>query len=105
MATPATHWIVTANFTFDGSVAYRREDGRWTRELAEAGLFADEASATPVAQASAQKEQFEVCDPYPIDVHVGESGIEPTTARERIRAFGPTVPYERPASPAAASSL
>ena len=31
-------FIVTANFTDDGAVAWRRADGTWSRAIAEAGL-------------------------------------------------------------------
>lgn len=96
MNKPATHFIVTANFTDDGAVAYRRADGSWSRELGDAGTFPTEEDAKPVAERAALEEQREVADPYPIDVHVGAAGIEPTSARERIRAFGPTIPMRRP---------
>lgn len=96
MNKPATHFIVTANYTDDGAVAYRCADGLWSRVLRDAGTFATEEEAKVVAERAASEEQREVADPYPIDVHVGSEGIEPTSARERIRAFGPTIPMRRP---------
>jgi hypothetical protein len=98
MSKPATHFIVTANFTDDGAVAYRRADGSWSRSLAEAGIFPTEAEATPCVDSAAKNEQRLVADPYAIDVHVGDGGIEALTARERIRANGPTIPMRRPDS-------
>lgn len=98
MSKPATHFIVTANYTDDGAVAYRRADGTWSRSLSEAGTFATEEEATPVAESASKHEQRLVADPYAIDVHVGASGIEALTARERIRANGPTIPMRRPDS-------
>lgn len=89
-------FLVTANFTDDGAVAYRRADGTWSRQLADAGTFSSEAEAQPVAERAAAEEQREVADPYAIDVRVGAEGLEPTTARERIRAYGPTIPMRRP---------
>lgn len=91
-----THWIVTANFTADGSVAYLKEDGSWGARLADARLFLSEQDTQPFVREATQKEQFLVCDPYGIDVHVGPSGIETLTAREAIRARGPSVRIRRP---------
>jgi hypothetical protein len=92
----ATHWVVTANFTADGGVAYRRADGSWAPTLAEAQLIATEEEAEPFVRQAALREQHVVCDPYAIDVRWGSAGIEPLTARESIRARGPTVPLRRP---------
>ncbi|HSC87166.1 MAG TPA: DUF2849 domain-containing protein [Polyangiaceae bacterium] len=94
----ATHWIVTANFTASGAVAYLREDGSWGQKLAESRLFADEEATKPLVALAQKTQQFTVSDPYGIDVHVGESGIEPVTKRESIRALGPTTPIRRPDS-------
>ena len=92
----ATHWIVTANFTADGGVAYLEPSGQWGRELARAALYADEAATKPRVVQAQKTEQFLVCDPYGIDVHANEAGIEPVTKRESIRALGPTTPVRRP---------
>jgi len=92
----ATHWIITANFTADGSVAYLREDGTWSGKLAEARLVLDEEATKPFVAHASRSEQFLVCDPYGIDVHVTDAGIETLSAREGIRARGPTVPVRRP---------
>ncbi|HWU87274.1 MAG TPA: DUF2849 domain-containing protein [Kofleriaceae bacterium] len=94
MAIP-THWIVTANFTEDGAVAWRRADGSWSRRLADAGLL-EEAAAKATAAEAAQTEQREISDPYVIEVHADGTTIDPLTARERIRADGPTIRLRRP---------
>ena len=91
-----THWIITANFTADGSVAYLRADGSWGPHLSEARLFLSEDDTRALVQHAVQHEQFLVCDPYGIDVHVSDAGIETLTAREAIRARGPSVPIRRP---------
>jgi len=85
-----THSIVTANYTEDGAVAWRRADGTWSRQLTEAGLL--EATAATAAAATARlTEQREISDPYVIEVHADGASIDPLTARERIRANGPTI--------------
>jgi sulfite reductase (NADPH) hemoprotein beta-component len=89
-------WIVTANFTDDGAVAYRRANGTWSRALADAGLIDSETNAKEHAAASAQREQREVSDPYVIEVAVTDGVIHPQSARERIRANGPTIRIRRP---------
>ena len=94
----ATHWVVTGKFTADGANAWRRADGTWSQNLQEAGLLADEASAkTHVANAVAN-EQREISDPYVIEVHADSGTIDPLSARERIRATGPTIRIRRPDS-------
>jgi len=95
MAKSEVRWIVTANFTADGAVAYRRPDGSWSRALGDAEMLAAEAEAAPLASQAAKLEQREVSDPYAIDMALGPDGLSPLTARERIRAFGPTVPIRR----------
>ncbi|MDB4961976.1 MAG: nitrite reductase [Myxococcales bacterium] len=94
----ANHWIVTGNFTDDGAVAWRRADGTWSRAIAEAGLLADEASAKAIAARAVAAEQREICDPYGIEVFAEGTTIDPLTARQRIRANGPTTPIRRPDS-------
>lgn len=96
MASSETRWIVTANFTADGSVAYRRADGTWSAHFADSEVFLTEAETAAPVTHSAKFEQRLVSDPYGIDVGFGPSGIFPNTARERIRAGGPTVPIRRP---------
>jgi Protein of unknown function (DUF2849) len=98
MSSPEIRWIVTANFTADGGVAYRRADGTWSRVFAESGVFATEEDALPIVQSIVKNEQRLISDPYGIDVGWTGSTIEPLTARERIRRDGPTVPIRRPDS-------
>jgi len=90
-----THWIVTGNFTEDGAVAWRRADGSWSRRIAEAGLV-DAATAKLQSTTAIANEQREICDPYGIEVHVDGDTIDPLTARQRIRATGPTIQLRRP---------
>ena len=89
-------WIVTANFTEDGAVAYRRTDGTWARAITDAGPLESEADAKAHVAAAAQREQREITDPYAIEVTVSDGVIQPQTARERIRANGPTIRVRRP---------
>jgi hypothetical protein len=93
---PATkHWVVTGNFTDDGAVAWRRADGTWSRRIADAGLISDEPTAKTIAATALANEQREICEPYGIEVNVDGDTIDPLTARQRIRANGPTIPIRR----------
>ena len=94
---PANHWVVTGKFTEDGANSWRRADGTWSRQIAEAGLLADEASATALAATARTTEQREISDPYVIAVYASNDSIDPLSARERIRASGPTIRIRRPA--------
>jgi hypothetical protein len=93
---PPNRWVVTAKFTDDGSNAWRRADGSWSHQLADAGPYTDEAAAKAQVAETAAKEQRQITDPYVIEVHVGQGTIDPLTARERIRANGPTIRLRRP---------
>jgi hypothetical protein len=94
----ANHWVVTGKFTDDGANAWRRADGTWSRRLADAGVLDDEATGKAFAADTTAREQREITDPYVIEVYAEGDAIDPLTARERIRANGPTVPLRRPDS-------
>jgi hypothetical protein len=59
-------------------------------------MFADEASAKAVLPAIVAGEQRAITDPYVIEVSVKDGAIHPLSARERIRATGPTIRIRRP---------
>ena len=92
------HWIVTGKFTDDATNVWRRADGTWSRDLQEAGLLNDEASAKALAAAAVANEQRLITDPYVIEVYAKDGTIDPLSARERIRATGPTIRIRRPDS-------
>ncbi len=92
----ANAWVVTGKFTDDASNVWRRADGTWTRDLQEAGVVTDEKTAKAHAASALANEQRQITDPYVIEVHAADDGkIDPLTARERIRATGPTVHTRR----------
>ncbi len=89
---------MTAKFTDDGANAWRRADGTWSRTLDDAGLVGDEAQAKAFVAHTVEHEQRQISDPYVIEVAAAGGKIDPLSARERIRATGPTVPFRRPDS-------
>ena len=96
MATPkGTHFVVSASLIGSGAPAYRCRDGSWSENLQEAHPAADEAERDELLAAAVREEAL-VCDPYAFPVRLDGNTIDPLTAREEIRAKGPTVPYRRP---------
>lgn len=84
---------ITSNNLKDGFVYFFTKDGTWTQEFKAAGLY-DEASL-PDALATAKKDEANqlVVGVYEIDVDTSGDEAKPAKLKERIRAFGPTVPY------------
>jgi hypothetical protein len=95
MPKPADQWIVTANFTADGAVAYFRADHSFSKVLAEAAVF-DTKEAGEAALKIALTNERLVSDPYLTEVAPAPQGLDALTARERIRSQGPTVRVRRP---------
>lgn len=87
----ANAWVVTGKLTDDAANVWRRADGTWSRDLQEAGVVSDEATAKSLAASALASEQRQITDPYVIEVFAEGGTIDPLTARERIRATGPTV--------------
>jgi hypothetical protein len=95
MPKPALKWIVTANFTADGAVAYFKADQSFGRALEEAVVYETKDEAEAARQIAAGAERL-VSDPYLTEVAPGSQGLDALTARERIRSQGPTVRVRRP---------
>jgi hypothetical protein len=96
MATPkGTHFVISASYLGSGAPAYRRADGAWSADLQEAHPAASEAERDSML-AEARREEGTVCDAYDFPVRIDGGRIDPLTAREAIRAKGPTVPFRRP---------
>ncbi len=85
--------IITANRLDDGEVVYYTSMRRWSLELADAQILGlDDDIDTWIAAARADIERLIVVDVYPFDVSQAEDGsIIALSAREKIRALGPTV--------------
>ena len=90
-----THWVVTAGFTDDGAPAFLRADGGWSRTLNDAQPIETDTHKDELL-AAALKQEVLVSDPYAIQVCITPQGLDPLSARETIRAQGPTTPLRRP---------
>jgi hypothetical protein len=85
--------VVTANRLRDGVPVYFVGKGLWSTAMAEALHVAPEAGENLLAAAQAGDPPHPVVAPYLIDATLLQGRLEPTSLRERIRAYGPTVPY------------
>lgn len=93
MPKPQLKWIVTANFTAEGSVAYYTGDRSFSRSLADVKVFATKEEAEE-ARVLALSIEALVSDPYLTEVAEGPSGaLDVLSTRERIRSHGPSVQY------------
>lgn len=90
-----THFVISAGLTTTGAPVYRRSDGSWTQQLQEAHTATTTEEAESLV-AVALREERVVADPYSFPVELVDGKIDPLSARENIRALGPTVPYRRP---------
>ncbi|MDH5491074.1 MAG: DUF2849 domain-containing protein [Myxococcales bacterium] len=86
--TPAPSAILTASRVADGRAVYLRLDRVWSEALRDAGPLPDEASQQGALE-WARGLEGEICDPYLMKVRAQSDGLEPISARERIRALGP----------------
>jgi hypothetical protein len=94
--------VVTANRVADGVVVYRRADGSWSTELADAAVTADAAVARKFIS-DATADDLRAVGPYIAPVKLAPDGkVRPGNLREQIRVAGPTI--ELPV-PSAAPSL
>jgi hypothetical protein len=90
-------FLITGNFTETGGPAYRGPDATWTTNARAAALFATEDDAKAVVESARKTEQRVVSDPYVLKIELAEGGeFVFTSAREQIRAGGPTTPVRRP---------
>jgi hypothetical protein len=95
MPKPPLKWIVTANYTADGAVGYFTAKGAFSRQVADAALYATKEEADAACK-EAGKAEAVVADPYVMEVVETDGGkLDLLSARERIRSLGPTVPYGR----------
>jgi hypothetical protein len=90
-----THYVISAQLLETGAPAYLMASGLWSGDLQQA-LTALTDVERDALLAQAEQQQRIVCDPYFFDVRVEHNTIDPLSARERIRALGPTTRVRRP---------
>lgn len=84
---------VTANRLRDGAVVFLQGNGGWSTAIAGSAVATDaEAAAQLLALGAKAVADRTVVAPYLIEVTVDGGTITPLAYRERIRAYGPSVP-------------
>jgi hypothetical protein len=84
--------MIIASRLRDGLVAFMDAAGDWVVSIDSGLLIEDEAEAERLlAVAGEHVAANRIVDPYPIDVTVEAGRRRPSSIREAIRAFGPTV--------------
>jgi hypothetical protein len=79
--------IVTANRLRDGAVVYLTAERRWSEEFAASLPLRDEADAEAALESTkADVKARLVVGPYLAEVEETPEGLQPNSARERIRA-------------------
>jgi hypothetical protein len=82
--------MIIANRLHDGAVVFLTAQEDWVRSIKD-GLILEAEQERWLATAKTHEASCRVIDPILIDVVIGENGPRPTSIREQIRAFGPTV--------------
>jgi hypothetical protein len=90
-----THFVISAQFLGTGAPAYLTAGGAWSGELQSAAPVLTDAERDHLLEQAARQERV-VCDPYFFEVRVRSQTIDPLSARERIRARGPSTRIRRP---------
>lgn len=90
-----THYVISAGDTDTGAPVYLTANGRFSRNLADSRPIEARDEATALLTDAMGRER-EICDPYTFMVEVRDGAIDPLSARERIRATGPTTVVRRP---------
>ncbi len=90
------HQVLTANSLRDGRVVFLDRDRHWVSELEKAQIANGDSEADELVTVGNQAEADGlVIASYLMDVELQDPGlVKPSSLRERIRAFGPTVQTE-----------
>ena len=84
--------IVTANRLREGDVVYLTDNGQWSSYLNESRTSRDQAEIeSMLTQAAADVAARKVVAPYAMEIVEVDGILQPLSAREIIRAAGPTV--------------
>ncbi|MDG2303329.1 MAG: DUF2849 domain-containing protein [Candidatus Binatia bacterium] len=88
-------YVITGSLTDEGSVAYLRAGGTWATTLAEAHAFKSEQQAeTKLAEVKVHESV--ITEPYIFAAERVGDAIKPVSAREILRAEGPSTRIRRP---------
>ncbi len=83
--------VITANKLTFGEVVYWTESGDWQSSLQQAQVLDDAGADRALKLAAESVQRCEVVAPYAFAVRVEHGRITAISAREQIRARGPSV--------------
>lgn len=83
--------VITANALAPGDVVYWTESNGWQPSLQQAQVFDDAGAEAALKLAAESVRRCEVVAPYAFPVRVEHGRTVPLSAREQIRAHGPSV--------------
>ncbi len=86
--------VVTANRLLDGRIVWLDAQGKWQLTISHAHLFPNDGMEDVLRNQNARAAVDEVVGIYGVQVEQTPHGPCPRTARERIRAAGPSVHAE-----------
>lgn len=92
-----TYKVVTANRLLDGAIVYLRQEGpsrEWVEKIDDASVFPEAEIESIMAASEEDAARNIIVAPYAIEI-TGKH--EPQSARESIRARGPSIKYGRAA--------
>lgn len=83
--------VVTANRLRDGTILWLGAGPSWRERLTEAQPFDDESIAAALQFGALEATAQRVVGVYQVEVEHGPHGLAALSARERVRALGPSV--------------
>ena len=94
-ANDATCFLITGSLTLKGTVVYLDEAGNWVEKLENAVVFASEAAGED-RLSKVKASEAVITEPYTFVAERVAGQLVPTSAREKLRAEGPSTRLRRP---------
>ena len=91
----ASCFVITGSLTLEGSVAYLDAEGAWANSLDQAVTFPD-AEAAEQRLAEVRKAEAIITEPYVFPAAINDGQLTPLSAKEKLRADGPSTRLRRP---------
>ena len=94
-ATNHSCFVITGSLTLEGSVAYLDSEGKWSETLDKAATFSDSETAED-RLVEVRKAESIITEPYIFPAEMTGGQLTPISAREKLRAVGPSTRLRRP---------
>ena len=91
-----TFQVITANRLRDGAIVWMNQDSGWVERVDDATVAAGDEIDALLKKAETDVEKNVVVEVYPVEV---TGSHEPLSAREKVRAAGPSILYGEDAVP------